>query len=288
MKTPFSINTFYTIDIGNSHTKIFSSTSSSLIKLISLEELNKKATPNDVIIFSSVLSKKKCFALNPVLAKLLYSEILSTEIIYGKNFHPQIIDSAKYRIENDYLGMKTSYGQTLGIDRLVQARLVFEELNHQKNSIKKCLLIDAGTMVTFDIVTVLDGHHGGIIAPGLKTYAICFAKGDQLPETQKILLRLESYDSKNSLHIPNSTETAVTSSYWSSLLAYLSIFVQKWGIEKIVLTGGHGELWLKQIKNSFELNEFSHLQKCNFDLRPHFIHESLHWLGNKVLLGQVK
>ncbi len=132
--------------------------------------------------------------------------------------------------------------ETLGKDRLaavIAAKMMFPKDN--------CLVIDAGTCLTYNFVTANNMFIGGNITPGLtmrlKAMHHFTAK---LPEIERHTEGVEFMDI-----LGTTTETAVRIGAQVGVLAevegFVARFIRNFGKIKVVLTGGDGEFLMKHV-----------------------------------------
>jgi type III pantothenate kinase len=132
--------------------------------------------------------------------------------------------------------------ETLGKDRLaavIAAKMMFPKDN--------CLVIDAGTCLTYNFVTANNMFIGGNITPGLtmrlKAMHHFTAK---LPEIERDTEGSELMDI-----IGTSTESAMRIGAQVGVLAevegFVERFIRNFGKIKVILTGGDGEFLMKHV-----------------------------------------
>ncbi len=156
-------------------------------------------------------------------------------------------------------GMNVNYAQTVGEDRLITAFYTY------KNFKMNCLVIDAGTFVTMDIVTS-EGFKGGFILPGQKTYFEAFKKGENLKDVAL---------SESTQHeLPHSTNEAMARGY-QAFAALARELIQEHQIQKVLITGGGAPVWEKLL---------SHLKSpAVVETHPDLIHSSLlYWMTTQI------
>lgn len=207
-----------TLDFGNTHATagIFSLSgkTTTLVKKVPLAELRMYlaqlgySAHNAQIVLSDVKPREE------ELQTFVEEGYLLTrvrEYWRGKKFH----------------GMNVNYADTVGEDRLITAFYTF------KNFKTNCLVIDAGTFVTMDVVTP-SGFEGGYIIPGPETYFKCFEQGENL---KNFGLKANADQS-----LPHETSTAMSGSY-SAFAALARELIEKHQIQKVLITGGGSTLW---------------------------------------------
>lgn len=160
-----------------------------------------------------------------------------------------------------FAGMPVNYAQTLGQDRLIQAFYIYKKIK------KNCLLLDAGTFLTLDVVTQ-QGFRGGYIVPGIKNYMQAFTQGELLKDTD-LSGEVQSV-------LPTKTSEAMRDSYIAFYYLALKL-IEDYQIEHVVLTGGGCDFW----KKIFEGQKL----KIEMDTNKNFIHESLlYWMTTQIEL----
>ncbi len=131
--------------------------------------------------------------------------------------------------------------ETLGMDRLAAvcgARQLFPGVN--------CLVIDAGTCITFDFIDKEGNYYGGSISPGLNMRF-------QAVHTLTAKLPLVS-PKKNVKLIGASTETCIQSGVINGLLAEMEGFIRQYNEKfeglNVILCGGDAGFFENQLKAS--------------------------------------
>lgn len=132
--------------------------------------------------------------------------------------------------------------ETLGKDRLaavIAAKMMFPKDN--------CLVIDAGTCLTYNFVTANNMFIGGNITPGLTMRLKAMHHFTaRLPEIERHTEGVEFMDI-----LGTTTETAVRIGAQVGVLAevegFVARFIRNFGKIKVVLTGGDGEFLMKHV-----------------------------------------
>jgi type III pantothenate kinase len=131
--------------------------------------------------------------------------------------------------------------ETLGVDRLAAvcgAQQLFEAEN--------CLVIDAGTCITYDMLDKNGVYHGGAISPGLRMRF-------QALHTLTARLPLVSPVNRAQL-IGNSTETCIQSGVINGLIAELNGIIHEYESKfddlQVVLCGGDALFFENKLKAS--------------------------------------
>jgi type III pantothenate kinase len=144
--------------------------------------------------------------------------------------------------------------QTLGIDRMVLAAGAALEYPGMD-----CLVIDAGTCITYDFVNAAGQYLGGAISPGLRLrYAALNSYTANLP-----LLETEIPAG----FIGDSTAQAIHSGVVNAAVYEIEGFIDAYGLRYpnfiIILTGGDGEFFARRLKNTIFANSNFLLESLN-------------------------
>jgi len=219
---------------------------------------------NLIIDIGNTLAKMALFH-NRELIKTFAQEQLSTEKII-EFLDKQTVDNsilssvraADDEIEN-YLNENTKYTrfstsltttvnllykspETLGLDRfaaVIGASALFAESN--------CLVIDAGTCITYDFVDRDKNYYGGSISPGINMrYKAMHTFTGKLP--------LLNFDPTLDMKQGNNTQTAMQTGVQNGILheikGFITAYKQQYPELIIVLCGGDANYFDTQLKNS--------------------------------------
>lgn len=217
-----------TIDIGNSRIKVtsFENNVTGSAKIVSgslsPEWIYKNYPPAiDSVIVSSV-------------RKSLPGGITGLKKICKKF----IILNEKTRIP---LINKYSTPGTLGPDRLaaaIGANYLFPGTD--------CLVIDAGTAITYDMITESGEYNGGAISPGIHMRFSSLAKGSQkLPHLDKIIQT--SYPGDNTV---SSVMNGVMLGVFFEAQGYINLLRDKFPKLQVIVTGGDYLYFEKRFKSA--------------------------------------
>ncbi|MBQ0767987.1 MAG: type III pantothenate kinase [Bizionia sp.] len=148
--------------------------------------------------------------------------------------------------------------KTLGIDRIA---LVCASV--EKYSNKNVLIIDAGTCITYDFITVDNHYLGGAISPGLRMrYKALHNQTAKLP-----LLTSKEPEAL----IGDSTESAMHSGVFNGVVfeidGNIEAYRKKNNDLTVILTGGDAKMLSKQLKSSIFANSNFLLEGLNFILQ---------------------
>ncbi|MBP8790292.1 MAG: type III pantothenate kinase [Breznakibacter sp.] len=141
------------------------------------------------------------------------------------------------------IGYKTP--QTLGIDRLA-AVAGATELFPGEN----LLIIDAGTAITYEIVTEENIYLGGNIAPGMQ---MRFKALNQY--TSKLpLCDPESWNGWMGTTTQEAIAAGVVQGMINEMEGYEGLMQQKFSNYKVIITGGDADFFAKKLKNPIFVN----------------------------------
>ncbi|MEJ4088608.1 type III pantothenate kinase [Galbibacter orientalis] len=232
------------IDVGNSFIKVAVFKADKVIEVAQTVE-------------SDFLKKiSNIFENHPSIAKIMVSSVgkLSDAYIEGLSvFAPVLILN-----KNSKLPFKNEYAtpNTLGVDRIALVAAAFYAYP-QKN----CLVIDAGTCITYDFLDEKGVYKGGAISPGIRMrYKSMHAFTAKLP-------LIDSFELEN--FIGNSTETCMISGVINGTVneieATILQYQRKFKDLTVILTGGDSHFLSKRLKSSI----FAH---------PNFLMEGVNYI----------
>jgi len=218
------------IDLGNTNSKIAVCSGSEIIESVSSEKVSNK----EIAYFISVYPDLKGAIISSVVN---HSRELIDYLDASFDTFLELTNTTPLPLTNLY---KTS--ETLGYDRIAAvagAHTIFPG--------KNVLVIDAGTAITFDMVTAAGEYIGGNISPGLNMRFKALHKfTSRLP-----LLTPEENAIKL---IGKSTHEAIISGVVNGLnyeiKGYISAFSKEYKSLQVVLTGGDANSFDKRVKNS--------------------------------------
>ncbi len=226
------------IDIGNTNSKVAVFDDKVLVFFQSFElpdqSIIAELISRYTIVNSAVSSVKQDFAEVVTYLKANTNYIpFSTQLNTGiKNYYQTL--------------------STLGQDRWAKIIAVHHSYQHQN-----CLIIDAGTCITYDLLNSEDAYYGGSISPGI---SMRFKALNHY--TGKLPLVYWNRDMQN---IPAGTDTttAMMNGVLQGVVNEIEGFIalnNKDNIDlKVVITGGDATFLLEQLKNSI--------------FAPHIIHD---------------
>ena len=135
--------------------------------------------------------------------------------------------------------------ETLGKDRLAAVVGAYQLYTEEA-----CLIIDAGTCITYDFLRADGAYLGGNIAPGLHM---------RLEAMHKFTAQLPKVEIKeNDQMIGQSTQSAMQNGgIWGAILeieGYIRYAQSKFGQINVILTGGDADFFAKKMKSRIFVN----------------------------------
>lgn len=225
------------IDIGNTYSKIAVFEQKELINFLQLEKLEEKDLLKLITEYQIENS-----TVSSVSNEINHLEILLKERTHYKRFSTEIMGNIKSHYESP---------ATLGLDRW--AKVIAAHCLYQGNN---TLMIDAGTCITYDVLTAKDEYFGGSISLGLnmRFKALNHYTG-RLP--------LVNWDKEmEEIEEGSNTQKAIRRGVLQGALNEIEGFI---AIEhkrnkdlKVVLTGGDALFLTKQLKNSIFAAQITH------------------------------
>jgi len=218
------------IDIGNTRTKFSVFNRGEVLVTVPVDEFNLEHIN---------ILKDEYYGLN--------SAILSATKSYSTELKTALQNNFERFIElkaDTPLPVKNLYEtkETLGKDRLAAAVGAFD-LYPERN----CLVIDAGTAITFDIITEQKQYLGGNISPGIDM------RFKALNEFTGNLPLVKQGDFKKLYG--TTTEEAIRAGVQNGVVfevdRAIDAFKEFYKNLKVIITGGNAEFFDKKLKNSF-------------------------------------
>jgi type III pantothenate kinase len=220
-----------TIDIGNTHTKL------GFFDGLELQ-LTQKFSSAEIIPWQSILNKHK---ITHSILSHVGNARLDLETLYNNTRCLEVHHKLQLPFTSDYNPFTN-----LGIDRVVGLAAAANSFPHQN-----VLIIDAGTCLTYDLISAKAHHIGGVISPGLMMrYQSMHRFTHQLPN-----LEIEVPSSFPSTNTEEAMHHGVISSVIAEMEAFISRFETSIPIFRIILTGGDAGFLSKRLKNGILADE---------------------------------
>ena len=231
------------VDLGNTFAKIAVFQNYRVLETFKVlkEEKNKKI--------------EKIFQEYPKIEFSILSSVLNDDDSAKKILQKHSI--LYYLDSNLKLPFKNRYAspQTLGKDRIALAAAAVNKYSEQN-----CLVIDAGTCVTYDVVNNRSEYLGGGISPGLQMRFNAVHKF-----TEKLPLIMA--DSNHLKLVGDSTEESLKSGIYFGFAAEIDGMISQYKSEfkdlTVILTGGDLLFLSKRLKNSIFANSNFLLEGLN-------------------------
>ena len=215
------------VDIGNTRVKaaLFDGRApQAIVEVSSLED------PNFLALFQDASIQRGLYAATGKISEHWRSFIDTLPYV----FH-SFETGMRLPFENEYRSP-----ETLGVDRLANvaaAQVFFPKTN--------CLVIDAGSCVTYDLLEEGIRYKGGLISPGLKM---------RQRSMHSFTERLPLVEGTANDPIGRTTEEALRSGAFFGLLhevkGLIGRFTERYGDLQILLTGGDAPSLEKHLENS--------------------------------------
>lgn len=227
------------IDIGNSLTKIAVFEGKHLVKLDRVEKLNFDILEDyfeRYNITHSIIS-----SVNDDISR--FEDLLKEKTIYVR-----FSASLPNGIINKYKSPTT-----LGLDRLagiLGAKSLFPNRN--------CLVIDAGTCITYDLIDADATYEGGSISPGLNMRLEAMHQfTGRLPE-----VRLSDYSDWQGYDTKSAMLSGVVNGTFGEIKDFISTYHSKYADLTVILCGGDAIFFDSRLKNSI----FAHALQTEVNL----------------------
>lgn len=139
---------------------------------------------------------------------------------------------------------------TLGLDRWAKVIAAHRLYKH-----RNCLLIDAGTCITYDVLTTKSEYFGGSISPGI---------GMRFEALHHYTGKLPLIKWDNAINIPQgtNTENAIRNGVLQGIVNEISGFITAENNKNdnllVLLTGGDADFLMEQLKNSIFASQITH------------------------------
>ena len=232
---------------------------------------------NLVIDFGNSRIKLAVFTNHKLIHSQIYDlleEICIVELIAKYSIQNSIISSvrADLSIFEEILKSQTNYvrfsaerqksvtltyktPQTLGLDRLA-AVIAASSIYPNQN----CLVIDAGTCITYDMVNSENIYSGGSISPGLN---MRFQAMHSLTGRLPLLVADESFTEYKGNDTETSMRSGVQYGMYCEIIGFIESYYSRFPGLKILLSGGDAKFFDTRLKSSI----FAHTLKNE----PHLV-----------------
>jgi type III pantothenate kinase len=220
-----------TIDIGNTQTKL------GIFQGLELQS-TQKFSSTETIPWQSIIDSHKI--KHSILSKV-GNDQSDLETLYNNTQFLEAHHQLQLPFTSDYDPF-----ENLGIDRVVGLTAAAHLFSGEN-----VLIIDAGTCITYDLMTANAHHIGGVISPGLMMrYQAMHRFTHQLPNLE--LKEPSSFPATN-------TDQAMHHGVISSVVAEIEVFISRFETSistfSIILTGGDAGFLSKRVKNGILADE---------------------------------
>jgi type III pantothenate kinase len=221
------------VDIGNTRTKAAVFQGHAILKTFVIENINFNEEIENIISTHQI-------------EYLVMSSVADIETKQLKNIQKLVTlftvsAEAKLPFENLYGTPKT-----LGIDRVALVAAASTLFPNQN-----CLVIDAGTCITYDFLTSDNEYLGGAIAPGLEMrYKSLHTFTAKLPK-----LSIKVPDNSTGKSTDESIHSGVVFGIIHEIEGVINQYRQNYSDLTVVLTGGDSNFLSKQLKSGIFANQ---------------------------------
>ncbi len=227
------------IDIGNSRTKYAIFQRSKLAESGTIEKLDTAEL--NCLLDNHKITHSIISSVNDEISKL-------EDLLKERTKYIRFSASLKAGVVNRYKSP-----ETLGLDRfagVIGAKSLFPDTN--------CLVIDAGTCITYDAVDNAGVYEGGSISPGLKMRLKAMHKfTGRLPDVE-----LSDYEDWRGYDTPSAMLSGVLNGCTEEVRGMIEIYRSRYPGLLVILCGGDAIFFDSRLKNSI----FAHTLKTEPDL----------------------
>lgn len=225
------------IDIGNTYSKVAVFAQKELIHFEQIEQLEAPVLLDIIAKFN--IANATISSVNQAVEQL--ENILKAATHYVR-FSTGIVGQVKNHYQSP---------QTLGLDRWAKV-IAAHSLYHGEN----CLMIDAGTCITYDVLNADSEYFGGSISLGLnmRFKALNHYTG-RLPLVSWDQTQLTIEEGSNT---QNAIKRGVLQGAVNEILGFIALENARNEDLKIVLTGGDSLFLNNQLKNSIFAGQITH------------------------------
>ncbi len=232
------------LDIGNTNSKIAVFEANELLFYRVLQPIDERA--------KGINGKDNLTGIADILRDLLDKYAIQYSVLstVKENFEELIgfLKAKTHYIEFSTrlnIGVKNNYKtpSTLGLDRWAKVIAAYR-IYPQQN----CLMIDAGTCITYDLLNDQGEYYGGSISPGV------YMRFESLNHFTQRLPLIKWNQEENEIPQGSDTITAIKNGVLQGIVNEVQGFIalnnEKNKELKVILTGGDAPFLLKQLKNS--------------------------------------
>lgn len=216
------------IDIGNTRTKIAIFKNRELLKVDVINELTVDQIEN---------YNRSYGITDSILSSVGDDHIAIKSLLKRVTIYREFDASIRTQIKMLYKSP-----ETLGLDRfaaVIAANVTYKGLN--------CLIIDAGTCITYDCVNKLGEYRGGSISPGVSMrFNALNVFTEKLP-LLKVDPLFENWFGENT---NTSIISGVQQGAYSEVLGFINYYKSLYPDLRIILCGGDSEFFGSRLKNS--------------------------------------
>lgn len=227
------------IDIGNSRTKYAVFFKGKLEESGTFDRLDTAQL--NLLLENHKITHSIISSVNDEISKL-------EDILKDRTKYIRFSSSVKAGVINKYRSP-----ETLGLDRfagVIGAKSLFPDTN--------CLVIDAGTCITYDAVDAAGIYEGGSISPGLKMRLKAMHKfTGRLPEVE-----FSNYPDWRGYDTKSAMLSGVLNGCTEELRGMIEIYRSRYPELQVILCGGDAIFFDTRLKNSI----FAHTLKTEPDL----------------------
>ncbi len=151
----------------------------------------------------------------------------------------------KGKIKNHYQSLNT-----LGLDRwakVIAANGLFPSQN--------CLMIDAGTCITYDVLTANGEYFGGSISLGIK---MRFEALNHYTGRLPLVNWQAEEDIPSGTNTENAIKSGVLQGIMNEVVGFITVESEKYQNLQVIITGGDADFLNKQLKNSIFASQIIH------------------------------
>jgi type III pantothenate kinase len=221
------------IDVGNTRTKW---------GLFHIDELEHVVIHNN----EDLVANNQVFSEYEIEGIIVSSVNEDAESKLDLEYYNTKVINLSHELKLPYI-LKYASPDTLGKDRIA---VVAAAQSHYKN--QNCLIIDAGTCITYDFLTNQNEYLGGAISPGVQLRLRAMNS-----YTNKLPMITWQQDER-----PRATGNTTIASMLSGVVngligemnSFISDYEKQYSELKIVLTGGDSKFFEKELKNGIFAN----------------------------------